>query len=260
MFERFDYETYRRVLRWVSDDRPCVGFPTAVQKDGQPYCLVRHDVDFSLPAALAMAEVEAELGITATYFLLFSGPHYNLLAGDNPRVARTLIELGHEVGLHYDSRAVDGLPPEEALETLQAEARLLEMLGGAPITAIARHNPGMGGEDPFERVPGFINAYEPRFTSQIAYVSDSCGAWREEALALLTAEEPPRNMQLLIHPLFWDERATDRWTHLERLRKARVADVEKQIALTRDVWKGHAGAAQHDRRIEAAMGERAPSQ
>src|SRR5213075_2207995 len=40
--------------------------------------LLRHDVDMSLDAALAMAELEAERGVAATYFLMTRGEFYNL--------------------------------------------------------------------------------------------------------------------------------------------------------------------------------------
>ena len=40
--------------------------------------LLRHDVDLSLDAALRMAELEAEAGATATYFLMTESVFYNL--------------------------------------------------------------------------------------------------------------------------------------------------------------------------------------
>ena len=40
--------------------------------------LLRHDVDLSLDAALAVAELEAEAGAAATYFLMTRSEFYNL--------------------------------------------------------------------------------------------------------------------------------------------------------------------------------------
>ena len=42
--------------------------------------LLRHDVDLSLEAALAMAELEAELEAPATYLLMTRSEFYNLEA------------------------------------------------------------------------------------------------------------------------------------------------------------------------------------
>ena len=246
MLERFDFDTYREVLRRLSQDRPCVGFPRALEMRGSAYCLIRHDVDFSVSSALRMAALEADLGLSATYFLLFSAD-YNLLAPQNSGLPRALVEMGHEVGLHYDSAAVAALAPDEAVELLRAEAALLGMLAGAPVRVIARHSPGFGGRDPMEGTE-FINAYDPGFTTEITYISDSCGAWRDHAVEALSADELPSRVQLLIHPLFWDEDAADRWSRLEHLRLARLEELDAQVAAAQTIWSQHAGVLEHDRR------------
>lgn len=251
VLDAFDFATYRTILRWLSRDRPCVSFPTALEMRGAPYCLVRHDIDFSLRSAVRMAAVEAEMGISATYFLLFSAVHYNLLSADNRRIPRDLVAMGHEVGLHYDSTTVADLAPEQAAEILRVEAALLGELAGAPVRVVARHNPGFGGRDPMQNTE-FISAYDPIFTREITYLSDSCGAWRDNAVEILTAGKPPANLQLLVHPIFWDEHAADRWTHLERLRRAQVSEIDAHAAAARAVWSAHSGVAEHDRRCGQA--------
>lgn len=253
MLERFDFDTYRRMLRWISSARPCVGFREALEMGGDDFCLVRHDIDLSLAAAVRMAEVDADVGVRSTFFLLFSAPQYNLLTRDNSRVPRRLVELGHDVGLHYDTSAVDQLPADEAVAVFRTQAELLGALSGAPVTAVARHNPGFGGFDPMAQTTGFVSAYDPRFTSEITYVSDSCGAWRAEGLEVLTAAEPPRKLQLLTHPIFWTEEGADRWTQLDRLRLAQLQELEAEAAAARDVWSGHPAVAAHDLRVQAAL-------
>ena len=146
VLDRFDLDTYRELLRRLSADRPCVGFPRALEMRDRSYCLIRHDVDFSVSSALRMAALEADLGLSATYFLLFSAD-YNLLAPENSRLPRALVEMGHEVGLHYDSAAVAAFAPDEAVELLRTEASLLGKLAGAPVRVVARHSPGFGGRD-----------------------------------------------------------------------------------------------------------------
>ena len=47
--------------------------------------LLRHDVDLSLDAALRMAELEAEAGATATYFLMTESVFYNLASKEGSR-------------------------------------------------------------------------------------------------------------------------------------------------------------------------------
>ena len=67
----------------------------------------RHDVDLSLDAALRMAELEADAGAHATYFLMTERVFYNLDSAEGERALARLRELGHRVGLHAVYPRVD---------------------------------------------------------------------------------------------------------------------------------------------------------
>ena len=54
----------------------------------------RHDVDLSLDAALRLAELEAEAGAQATYFLMTRSVFYNLASPEGERTLARLHELG----------------------------------------------------------------------------------------------------------------------------------------------------------------------
>src|SRR5205085_5846649 len=62
--------------------------------------ILRHDVDLSLEAALRLAEVEAEEGASATYFLMTRSVFYNLASSTGERALARLRELGHTVAHH----------------------------------------------------------------------------------------------------------------------------------------------------------------
>ena len=62
--------------------------------------LLRHDVDLSLDAALRMADLEADAGAAATYFLMTRSVFYNLASSEGDAALARLRELGHRVGLH----------------------------------------------------------------------------------------------------------------------------------------------------------------
>jgi len=75
--------------------------PAFFDREPQPGDLfLRHDVDMSLDAALAMAELEAERGVAATYFMMTRSDFYNLDSRAGDRALARLRELGHRVGLH----------------------------------------------------------------------------------------------------------------------------------------------------------------
>ncbi len=142
---------------------------------------LRHDVDLSLDAALRMAELEHELGATATYFLMTESIFYNLASKEGVTAIERLRRLGHRVGLHavYPNATRDGrFDP-----------------------VVAWHNP-----DPaYMRAPvaGAINVMEDRYFDTAAYRSDSNQHWRSGCPHdELRAGAFPW-LQLLTHPEIW---------------------------------------------------------
>ena len=251
MLKNFTYDEYRELLQRVSAGRAnlCFGdFHKPVE--AERFFLLRHDVDYCPEVALAMAEVEAELGIRATYFMLLTSRHYNLLSERYITAPRKLRELGHEVGLHYDLsvlESVEGLTPTEVLSQ---QAEMLGSLAGDAIQSIAMHNPSLSGADPFRQDKRFVNTYHEAFTRDIAYFSDSCGAWRDKAHATLTgpAEDIPKKLQLLIHPMLWGEKSGTRWDRLAAWQGDQQTLCQGSVDRVTDIWRNHSGVAEHDNR------------
>ncbi|WP_338317606.1 hypothetical protein, partial [Bradyrhizobium ottawaense] len=68
----------------------------------QQHLILRHDVDLSLEAAAVMADLEAKHGWTATYFVLLCSEFYNVFSAAGRRSLCSIVERGHDVGLHVD--------------------------------------------------------------------------------------------------------------------------------------------------------------
>ena len=97
------------------------------RRDSPPKTVfLRHDIDFSLEMCLPMAEVEASRGIQATYYVLLNGP-YNVDDENGRRHLLRLVELGHEIGLHYDLKSYPDQSNEQKLK-LASEIEHLEHL------------------------------------------------------------------------------------------------------------------------------------
>src|SRR6185295_8253711 len=85
----------------------------------EPFFILRHDVDYSPAAALALAAQEADREIRATYFLLPNSLYYNLLAPEHARFPASLVALGHEVGLHYDVGFLRQFPADRWIDLVR---------------------------------------------------------------------------------------------------------------------------------------------
>ena len=59
--------------------------------------MMRHDIDRLPQNALAIAKIENELGVKATYYFRIS-PHVF-----NESIIKQIIDLGHEIGYHYEN-------------------------------------------------------------------------------------------------------------------------------------------------------------
>jgi hypothetical protein len=142
---------------------------------------LRHDIDLSLDAALTMAELEAEHGVSTTYLLMTKSVFYNLASSEGVAAIARLRELGHAVGLHAVYPDVD---LDERFDPV-----------------VSWHNP-----DP-ERmstpIEGAINVYAEPFFDRHAYRSDSNQNWRSGC-----PHEELRGggfawLQVLVHPEIW---------------------------------------------------------
>ena len=175
----FDLTHYRELL-----DAARAGGYRFGRFEGEPdpgRVYLRHDVDLSLDAALRMADIEAEAGVTATYFLMSESIFYNLASSEGVEAISRLRELGHAVGHH----AVH--PNVELDDRFDA--------------VVSWHNPQ--AEYMSRTIPGAINVYAEPFFDPPTYRSDSNQHWRSGC-----PHEELRGggfpwLQILVHPEIW---------------------------------------------------------
>jgi hypothetical protein len=166
--------------------------------DKLPVLLLRHDLDGPLKGAQAIAELEAGVGVRATFFVQTAGDFYNLLSMTNRSLLRRLVDLGHEVGLHYEAKRYVG---GDGRTSLRSDLRLLEDLTGQPVRSASQHIPVDGDAVALDRYVE-NEAYAPRFTQPpMTYISDSLMAWRQATPHDLL--DRGASFQLLTHPETW---------------------------------------------------------
>jgi hypothetical protein len=178
------------------------GFDDPARDETEPVCLLRHDIDVDLGAALTLAEVEAELGVSATYFVMLRSPVYNLFGRANHRLVQAICGLGHRLGLHYD-QGFDPDPARSLHDWIELEAAVLGDMFGTPIGAVSFHQPGPLVLEEGLRLERLVNTYDRDLLADYAYVSDSNMVWRDRpAIDLFRGRVHPR-LHLLIHPVWW---------------------------------------------------------
>lgn len=167
-----------------------------------PRCVIlRHDIDTSLPQALAMAEFEASLGVRSTYFALLRTDFYNPASATSQAMLQRIHELGHEIGLHFDEEAYPNRTPAELSAEITNEANILAHLCGFPIRSVSMHRPSKVILEADLEIPGLINSYGKTFFHDFKYLSDSRHRWREPVEEIIESGKYDR-LHILTHP-FW---------------------------------------------------------
>lgn len=213
-----------------------------IQKKAPPkFILIRHDVDITPWAALAMAEAEGSLGVHASYYYRLHATTYNFMTKPVLETVRRVMELGHEVGLHYEPGFFAEIE-RDPVAGVQADLKLFEEILGIKTQTIAQHQPAQG---PLltKISPRHRCAYEPEFVRDIPYFADSGSHWREGCIC--TKLESHSRIHTLIHPHSWMYECSD-WrdvlrSHADELAARMRAEMEAYIHSVEEYLKRRPG-------------------
>lgn len=145
--------------------------------------------------ALALARIEAEHGVPATYFVQLSSRFYSAFEPEVAAVLRNIVALGHDMGLHFNAGSAHTawrLTTTSALPLKRECWRkswrfvwpLLRSQSNDPCRALIND----------KSHAGLINGSCPAWRERYQYLSDSNGIWRFRNLAEMIAD--PANHRL----------------------------------------------------------------
>lgn len=168
---------------------------------------LRHDVDAELEAAVAMAELESDLGIQSTYFLMLQSPLYNLFNIEFALFARRLADLGHWIGLYYDENFDTrvGLTEGETIASIFSQASQVQEVTGQKVRAVSFHQPSRAILTRLPDITPLISTYDFLSRPGYSYVADSnrSEGFLPHFLRLEEETKPTDSLQILVHPMWW---------------------------------------------------------
>ena len=78
----FSYNEYKNIINLIKSHLPIMDFSEVTEKT-EKFCVLRHDIEFSIDRAYKLAKVEKELGVTSTYTVQVRNNTYNALSEKN---------------------------------------------------------------------------------------------------------------------------------------------------------------------------------
>ena len=208
-FPDFRYTCFRQLLHTARSHFTAHRLGEALKllpNNGSPILFLRHDVKISLHKALRMAEIEHEYGLPATYLVRCDSPLYSLSGRQARILLMELVQMGHEVGLHFDLAHETRQSPSY-LRLIESEIHLacerIEQIICRPVRSLSfqRTIPLLSGGPLL--INGCINADSEELREWC--LSDSGGKWsKSDPLSQLTHPTGPM-LQLILHPIWWGD-------------------------------------------------------
>lgn len=193
---------YEEIISKIKRSHSFVGFYEIDWQES--FCLLRHDIDFSINRSLAVAKIEAEKGVKSTFFVNPHSEYYNIYEKGQFDKLIDIIGMGHEVGLHFDPAFYDDTE-KQFEQNLKNEKEQLENLLGNSVCAFSFHNTTeatLAFDD--DKYAGMVNCYSQKLRT-LPYCSDSTGIWRYDNLIKFIEKNSHQNLHILTHPGWWLE-------------------------------------------------------
>tara|TARA_R110002096_G_scaffold138576_3_gene292363 strand:- start:651 stop:1400 length:750 start_codon:yes stop_codon:yes gene_type:complete len=231
----FSYAEYRNIITLVKQNLPIMDF-SEVSEEINSFCVLRHDIEFSIDRALKMARIEHDdLGIHSTYTVQLRNNTYNALSQKNIEAIGEIEEMGHYIGLHQNPPS--DIPDDHLVDYIMKDIETLEHYYGFEVDRYAFHrcgsNPGI--LEKYVEVPDKINCYAEDFFHyfsgekpedlRVHYLADSNHDWKYGHPFNVDYWDLPQKMQLLTHPYSWTENGYENMNNFTRLIRERTDEL-----------------------------------
>jgi hypothetical protein len=222
----FNYAEYRNIITLVKENLPIMDF-SEVNNKVNTFCVLRHDIEFSIDRALQMARIEHEdLNVHSTYTVQLRNNTYNALSQKNIEAIQEIESMGHYIGLHQNPPI---MKDDELVDYIMKDIDTLEHYYGFEVDRFAFHRCGSNPTllEKYVEVPNKINCYGEKFFHyfsgdkpqelRVHYLADSNHEWKYGHPLHVNYRNMPRKMQLLTHPYSWSDNGYNNISNFTKL-------------------------------------------
>jgi hypothetical protein len=179
----FTLKAYERLVRsLIAGGFTFLTFEEYLKNPAEKSVVLRHDVDLLPENAVVMAEIEARLGVVASYHFRVSKQSFDRT------IVRRIVSLGHEIAYHYEDlyksmKAGEYIGEKGPIEKFRENLEIIRQI--APVKVISMHGNPRSGHDSRDiwteySYRDFGIVCEPYFDidySQVLYLTDTGRTW-----------------------------------------------------------------------------------
>ena len=92
----FSHKEYIHIMDWVKSNYDIVQFED-IDSETDNFCVIRHDVEYSIDRAYKLAKLEEKNGIKSTYLFQIKNNCYNTLSVKNVPIIQEIHKMGHSL-------------------------------------------------------------------------------------------------------------------------------------------------------------------
>ena len=229
----FTFETYRCLIQRLKETGyifQCVA--DYINSPSPKAVILRHDVDIRNWAADRLALYENHLGIKSTYYFRYKRNGFDI------KTIKSVIELGHEIGYHYEDLTHHNGNASAAIESFQRNLKELRKL--YPVETICMHgrsgstydNRDLWKKYDYREFGVIAEPYLDLDFDKVLYLSDVARRWNGSKIALRdkvaskfdfdfkttydlleSIDQLPDRVMLTMHPELWTDNIWE-WTYV----------------------------------------------
>lgn len=233
MINPFSYKEYVQILEWVNSNYNVLQY-SDINVDLKEFCVIRHDIEYSIERAYELAKLEKTMGIKTTYLIQIRNNCYNALSIKNIQLIQKIQSMGHEIGLHVHCGLLSSY--KNITELVKNDINILSKGLNTPIKIFSFHRPSIELLKLNIKIPGLINAYGDLYfhayegkhpkNLKVKYISDSNHMWKYGYPS--TVSNP--KLQLNFHPFSWTERGYENTPNFKTLINEKNKEMIKSIS------------------------------
>jgi len=213
MHNSFSHTEYGEIISSIQKHLPILDY-SEINKSTSKFCVIRHDVEFSVDRAYDLALYEYSLGIKTSYMFQIRNNCYNTFSDKNLSKIESIAGMGHKIGLHAHMNALKDIKYIDSY--IKNDVNILSTLTGFVIDRFSFHRPKKEYLELNLTIPNIINTYDKKYfhltenlnNLNISYLADSQHKWNY-GYPLNSNLKSINKLQLLTHPYSWTKEGLD---------------------------------------------------